>query len=442
MKQSAATSARYRHLVATLAIAAAIIATSLALNSQRSMSPVWYGPYLSAAENASWGGHFLVNLDEVVAFSEMTTDEREAYRFKRHDDLQPYIANPLGFAYAVAGAKYTFPWLPDVRAIEAMHIALHVLLSLLVIGLLNGRVNKALFLLLYSLNPVVLYFVTYPYYYFYQAIPSFALIFLFLGKRHWKAGVPHLHSVVYILMCAALAMALLIRTTTIAAIAAFFLLAFIWMPSRKVYLAGFAVFLALAISGYSPSEKNFWHTAYVGVGAYPNAQVVGLTDDNGYALFEQRTGRKLDASLHGNYNDSATLAQYRDITRIEFMRILGDGWMPLLRNAILNGMQGFTIGYLAGKSYGVHLAMSLVGFAIIGVFLITRQCLLVALIAVTIGTFTPYYPPIPAYMYGAYALLVFGAIRAVDYVRRRRIHHSTITSIGGLGSGFPDKLHP
>jgi hypothetical protein len=301
-----------------------------------------------------------------------------------------------------------------VRALEAFQIALHTLLSLLIVSLLDGRLKKSLFLILYALNPLVIYYVTFPYYYFYQAIPSFALLFLVLGRPQWAGGAGRFHSTVFLLLCVALALVLLMRSTTVAAIAAFFGLAFIWFPSRKLYVTGLVAFMATVFTGYSPSEKNFWHTAYVGVGAYPNSHVKGLSDDNGYAHFEQKTGVPLNPSLGGNYYEAEVMARYRDISRDEFMRIVREDWSRLLRNASLNTIQGFTIGYLVGQTYAVHLMMASAGLAFFVLLLLTGQWLLTGFILLTIVTFVPYYPPIPAYMYGAYALLVVGLIVAGD----------------------------
>jgi hypothetical protein len=434
---------RYQNGLGLIVIAIAIATASVALDNRRAMSAVWYGPYLSAAENVSWGGQFLMNLDEVIAFREMSEAEREAYRFKEHENLQAYIANPLGFAYVIAAAKNLFPWLPDIPAIEALQITLHVLLSLMVIAMLDGRLSKALFLVLYSLNPIVLYYVTFPYYYFYQAIPSFALIFLMLGHRKWASELSRFHSVVFLLLCSMLALVLLMRSTTILAIVAFFTLALIWFPARKTFAAGLTVFVFLFVTGHSPSEKNFWHTAYVGVGAYPNAHVEGLSDDNGYALFERLTGAPLDASLGGNYYHSATMAEYRDITRDEFMRILNEDWLALVRNAALNGLQGFTIGYPVGQPYWVHLRMARPELSFWPRLEHDPAVVASSADCANRGAFTPYYPPIPVYMYGTYALLVLrrdrGGRKSTGDTQRTEVVGALSTRLAAKSSTPPTR---
>ncbi len=400
-------------LLVFTAMAVAIVGAVEVFGTDRTMSPVWYGPYLSSALNAEWGGEFRVNLGEVVAFREMSPLQQENYRFARTDELQPYNHNPLGFTYAVIAAKAMFPALPDARAIEAFQLLVHVVLSLSVIALLRLRSHRVLFLLCYAVNPVVIHFVTLPYYYFYQALPSLGIAALLLRRDRWREAVPTWLIVAFGALCAALAITFLMRPTTIAAIALFFGLA--WTVQRKwLVIAGFTLFATVVGTGYVASEKNFWHTAYVGVGAYPNAHVQGLSDDKGYELYHDRTGVVLNASLGGNYYEHDVIARYGEITRREYLRILQDDWPRLLRNAAVNFLQGFSIGYMSGQPPWVQYAIAGSGAVFLMLLLATRQFWLAAALAVTCATFTPYYPPIPAYMYGAYLLLVLGLIGIVQ----------------------------
>jgi hypothetical protein len=241
-----------------------------------------------------------------------------------------------------------------------------------------------------------------------------------------KAG---LH-VAFLAICIALSVVLLIRSTTVAAVAAFFALAFLWLPARRVYFVGLAVFALIAVTGYSPSQKNFWHTAYIGIGAYPNVYMQGLSDNNGYALFERQTGVPLDASLGGNYYDGKVMSRYREISRVEFLTILRSDWPVLMRNAVMNTLQGFTIGYLVGRPSVVHFALAAAGLVVLVLLALSRQYVLAALIILSNATFTLYYPPIPAYMYGAYALLAMGVLGVVDHFRQR------------FSIGHPERLEP
>ena len=101
------------------------------------------------------------------------------------------------------------------------------------------------------------------------------------------------------------------------------------------------------------------------------------------------------------------------------MRIARADFPALFRNAALNTLQGYTIGYLVGQPYTVHLVMAAAGLAFLVLMLVSGQWVLAALILLTSATFVPYYPPIPAYMYGAYALLVVALLQAADVLVQR-----------------------
>ena len=396
-----------------LVAAALILAASFLFNTDRAQSAVWFGPYLSAAANVGWG-EFRYDLDETIAFRDMTAEERRAYRFKHSDRLIPYKNNAVGYSYVAFAATSLFPWLPDVQALELLQILLHVGLSVWVIALLGTQVQRLLFLVLYALNPVVLYFVTFPFYYFMQAIPSFALLILLIAKSRGLRPQSVATSVAFLAGAAALAIVYLTRPTTIGAIAGFFLLAVFVVGPRWVVAGGLVLFVALAHSGPAPSDNNPWHTAYIGVGAYPNDYVEAFNDNVGYALYEEKTGVPLNASLGGNLYESGVANRYADITRAAYVSILERDWPRLLRNVVLNTLQGFSPGYVAGQPYWLHLLFAATGLIVLAALAWSRQFVLILLIGITAGTFTVLCPPIPAYMYGAYALLVYGFIRVLD----------------------------
>lgn len=396
-----------------LLAAALILVASLVFNTDRSQSAVWLGPYLSAAANVGWG-EFRYDLEETIAFRELSTEERQAYRFKRSDRLTPYLNNAVGYAYVAFAATSLFPWLPDLPAIELLQVLLHMILSVWVIALLGTRAQRMLFLLLYAANPVVLYFVTFPFYYFIQAIPSFALLILLIAQARGLRPQSVVTSAAFVAGSAVLAIVFLTRPTTIGAIVGFFLLAAFVIRPRVVVAAGFLLFIVLAHTGRAPGHHNPWHTAYIGIGAYPNEYVEAFNDNVGYALYEEKTGVPLNASLGGNLYDAAVANRYAEITRAEYFSILERDWPRVLRNVVLNTLQGFSPGYLTGQPYWVHLLFAAGGLVVVAALAWSRQFMLILLIGMSVGTFTIFCPPIPAYMYGAYALLVYGFIRVLE----------------------------
>jgi hypothetical protein len=59
------------------------------------------------------------------------------------------------------------------------------------------------------------------------------------------------------------------------------------------------------------------------------------------------------------------------------------------------------------------------GLVVLALLFASKQFLLVVLTVLTTLPFTLYFPPIPAYMYGAYALLVFGVLEISERLFRR-----------------------
>ena len=58
------------------------------------MSDNWVSPYLSASKNLTFGGDFMINIDEVKKYKSLSVSEQDAYRFTRTDNLELY--NTLG----------------------------------------------------------------------------------------------------------------------------------------------------------------------------------------------------------------------------------------------------------------------------------------------------------------------------------------------------------
>lgn len=398
----------------------AILAGSLLFNTDRTVSAVWYGPYLSAACNSHWGKDFLVNVDEVKSFADLPPSAQRQYRFTRTDNLVRYEANPIGFVYVVRAAKTLFPWLSDVSAVKALQIAVHTIMCIALIALLQPGMQRVAFLALYAVNPLVIYFVTNPIYFFWQALPSFGLAVLLILRQRNAADVltSPLGRLGLLAIFASLALALLIRPTTLGAVGVFFLLAIASLRKRGVLLAGAAVFAAVLVTGYTPNQKNFWHTPYVGIGAYANQHMQGLSDDNGYAMFERKTGHRFNASLGGPYYDAETMSRYSEATRDEYLRIARAEWPMLARNAAVNMLQGFSIGYLVGRPAWVQYAIAVAGLLALTLLLYSRQYWLVLAIAGTNATFALYFPPIQAYMFGSYMLLALGAVYILTQLRQ------------------------
>ena len=91
----------------------------------------------------------------------------------------------------------------------------------------------------------------------------------------------------------------------------------------------------------------------------------------------------------------------------------------MIKHALLNTAQSYSIGYKVGSPKIIYIS-AIMGVIIMFLLLYTKQYLLFLAIGFASGSFTPYFPPIGAYMYGSYILIVIGFIGIVEYFILKR----------------------
>jgi hypothetical protein len=146
---------------------------------------------------------------------------------------------------------------------------------------------------------------------------------------------------------------------------------------------------------------------YIGVGAYPNPYGIQLSDDSGYQLYEMRFGETLSASLGGNLYLPEVYKTYRVLTKEVVLKQVQERPLLYLRNAVTNFAAAFSSGYINRAPSYVNYLSALLGVLLLWL-LLRRDRYIVLAIALISATYCLYYPPIPAYMYGNYLLLVAG----------------------------------
>ena len=147
--------------------------------SIRWIGATWTVPYLSGAVNVNLSGKWLISASEVEKF--LTLKDKWDYRFSSEEDLVEYKYNNIGLVYIIYLAKKIFFLSSDLDALINFQIFSHICIVLILGRLFSSNGQKILFLCLYGINPVVLYFVTMPFYYFWQVIPSVLVLFLLNG---------------------------------------------------------------------------------------------------------------------------------------------------------------------------------------------------------------------------------------------------------------------
>ena len=131
----------------------------------------WSFPYFSGAANHRHLFEWRISPSDFESVSRMGAQEYLGYRHQATADSVPNIVNNYGYVLAVYAARHIFPWMGDGNAVVALQLMAHVVIVLVTLGLLGTDTERAVFFLFYGINPVVLHFVTFPYYYFWTALP-------------------------------------------------------------------------------------------------------------------------------------------------------------------------------------------------------------------------------------------------------------------------------
>ncbi|TDB63475.1 hypothetical protein [Arundinibacter roseus] len=393
------------YVVAIFLLAGAIYASFFFWRSQR-MSTNWMGPFLSAAQHLQPGERtFLIDLEDVLRFKSLdNVVQEDAYHFAQSTNTQPYIYDPIGYPYLIKAATLLFPWAGNQLAIILLQCLVHSLLCICVFtapGLPMGF--RMLFFGFYALNPLILRFVIFNHYYFWQAIPSFWLLFGALGIRA-KFG--------WAVLFLTLPLVLLARPTTL--FICLFCLLVLYRFGPKARALGYTIFFITTVTFlYVPNQKNPWHTMYVGIGGYSNPTGIKLSDESGYALFEENTGKLLNASTGGNYFEPKVQNTYHMLTRQAYLSAWKQHPFLLIKNSVVYFFGAFSLGYINKAPDWLNYFLAATGFLYFVFLLYKRKYWLLAASTITVIGFAPYYPPIQAYMYGNYLLLIWALIEVI-----------------------------
>lgn len=377
----------------------------------------WTFPYFSGAANFERLFEWKISPSDFEKAKKLSAGEYRLYKHKRTDDVINNTFNDYGYVLVVLASKIIFPFLGDVQGVVWFQMLVHVMASLfLLLFIFQTPLQRYGFLLLYVANPMIIYFTTFPFYYFWLFIPSFAFIILVM-KPSWRGWCVFV-AVPFLLL------SLLIRPTTLFLCTYFFIVAYFFARSFRektrtiiaclLFMAGF-VFIA------SLSTREPWHTIYVGIGAYENEfGIPDLSDNRGYEYFQSKTGVIISTNaIEGNWNDPEVRKSYGQVLRARYFEIIKENPWPLIRNAIMNMLQVFSIGYIVDRPF-LTLACTALGFLVLVFLIFTRQYIWVLAVLVSAVGFAWYFPPIPAYNIAAYPLLATGGIAGLEFLLSRK----------------------
>jgi hypothetical protein len=398
-----------------LLVASAIIIAALVFRSNGLMGVNWSFPYFSGAANFESLYDWKISPSEYAKVMAMSISEQMAYRYVATDETIGYSYNDYGYVLVALVARHIFWWMGDIDSVVVLQIIIHVVLSLTTLVFLRSTIQRTVFFFAFSVNPLVIHIVTLPFYYFWTAIPSF--IFIFVWFRGCKPSI-------WVWPIAGLCFfSFLVRPTTI--FVCLLVFAVILLKERRVVVfAGLTLFLGFSIHSHAKSRKSPWHTMYIGIGAYENPYMPSKPlDSNGYAYYERITGRTVSTNaISGIFNDPESREHYDAIMRSAYWDVARESPVLLVRNAVFNTLQAFSLGYDADRKW-VQFASAITGLLMIGLIVWARQWIWgVGIIAVA-GSFMLYFPPIPAYLFGAYPFTVLAASGIMEALWRRLLAH-------------------
>ncbi len=396
-----------RWLIILLILLAEIIFYFYSVNHLSRQKSTWNGPYLSAAANLSYPPQFNVDQKQVIQFSELDDSWLEdTFEFKPAEHTIPYHYNDIGYVYLIWLAKKIFLGIGDQQAILALQAIMHLLIcALLLFQSQHVRKWKIAFLVLYAINPFVLRFVLFNHYYFWQAVPSAVLLFLVSQPKGQNIS----KNVVLLILILFIPWSILARPSILLLAP---LLVYLTLKKSGIKFAIFTtIYFSLVFFVFSvSSNKNIWHTAYIGVGAYSNPFNMELSDNEGPKLFKKVTGDDLSFSIGGNVYESKVMEKYKSVTKKQFQNQLLSNPGLYLKNAVVNTFLAFSPGYIGGNINIINYFLSFIGFLVFLLFIKYKQWYYLSGILLLSASYTLYYPPIPAYMFGNYLLIIGGLL--------------------------------
>ncbi len=387
----------------------------------------WTFPYFSGAAN------FEKIFDWEISPSDYDNAKKSAnyYRYKHinTEETIEYSINNYGYVLVTLASRSLFSGMGDLEGIIVFQLVFHTLSSLFIIFfILSVPWARYGFLFLYAANPVVIYFVTYPFYYYWSFVTS--LIFIIIACRpSWRIWF-------IFLAIPTLLLSLMIRPTTLA-LALFCPLICLFLAKtytqKILFLTASLFFLIGTIYLYkiTPTSAVIWHKFFLGIGGYPNNfNIKSLHDINAFNYFFSQTGIEINTNaITGNWKESKIRESYAEILRNRYLEIIHlNPWLPL-KNAALNFLQLYSLGHIVDNQTLTYVN-SIIGLIILSLFTYFRQYLWVASIFLSGISFAFYHPPIPAYNFAAYPLIVLGILDTLKILNYRRSISSKHVSRG------------
>jgi hypothetical protein len=405
----------YVHIFLIIIIAAS--ATVFMNKSNQSIN--WTYPYFSGAANFKHVFEWKISKSDYNNVRNLSDLEYRSYKHKGSNDLITNKVNNYGYLLVALISMKIFPNLGDLWGIIFLQLLCHTFTSVVFIThIFKTQFQRIGFLLLYAINPFIIHYVTFPFYYFWLSLPSFFLAALIL-KPEWRNWLIYLATPFLIF-------SILIRSTSVFLVLIFYIQSYLYTRYRGINLKFISLIGVFFVSLYfisKISNRSPWHTVYIGLGAYPNSIGINdLSDEVGHQFFYNSTGITINTNaVYGNWNDPSIQEIYSKTLKNRCLGILYDNPKIYIKNAILNTIQIFSLGYFY-KRPGLTYFSIFIGFAVIIFLYFTNQIKWIIAILSSGISFSLYFPPIPAYNFAAYLLIVIACLLGLEnFIKNKKL---------------------
>jgi hypothetical protein len=366
--------------------------------------------YFSGAANISKMFDWKISISDYNNVKNLSINQYQSYKHQRTKDLKNFQNNSYGYVLIIYIAKTIFYFLGDIQAVILFQVIVHLFICVwLILFVFDNDFKRYLFLLLYAANPVIIHFVTFPFYYFWLFIPSISFI-VYILRPNWR-NLTLISSIPFCLL------SILIRPTTVFLVLYLYLASLFYVQNKRSKIISLLTIIAITAGIYSvkninniSKKMNFpAHQLYVGLGAYPNSVGIdSLSDATGLNFFKSSTNILYYNDPTGAKSSNLTPLYNRIILK-RYVEIAKNNPLLIIRNAFYNILQSFSMGYDVDRRWVTNLSTILGGFILLFLAFRKQWIWIAALLFVSIS-YVWYFPPIPAYNFAAYPLLVTSLI--------------------------------
>jgi putative flippase GtrA len=369
--------------------------------------PIWVVPYTSGAANWSVGQPWKVAIGDDIIYRQKTIEQRwtdVASPTADHKKLVEFSAHDEGWMWVLWFTRKIFPFLSDLRGAVALAIIIHLGLSCVILNHLDSSISRYIFTVIFICNPLVIFYLTLPYYYFWQAFPSLLAIIVWLRRekiKKWQIPI----AVFFLTLCVAIRPNVIFVSIITLALMVYFI---------RHWMTYVSIVLFAACFWFMPkTNKMPWHTVYAGLGAYPNDSGLYLSDESSYASFRKKTGVSLDTTLGGNYYNAELRDVYNQHLKKESIEYIKSHPARSVENIFLNFSIGALSPYKPESPVWIYYVQAFFGLIFIAALIWLRLWPVLVGIGLSLGCIAFIYPPIAAYIIGSLVFTAWGLTQII-----------------------------